>query len=173
MGGAVSELRHAIHAHVLIARHYPAFLEPYLVGKLSHPCMPPIYYTYANMEIVLTTLSLDTVVQFFLRTAETGEGANPDHPVDVLPMDVVTTDKRIFEEASTEIELLVENALVMQTLLRAVETYRSLALAPDLDPLKRWYDPPWRTASNNTRPMPQFLDIRADEVARFQIAVLR
>uniref|UniRef100_K3XAZ3 Uncharacterized protein n=1 Tax=Globisporangium ultimum (strain ATCC 200006 / CBS 805.95 / DAOM BR144) TaxID=431595 RepID=K3XAZ3_GLOUD len=144
MGGAVSELRHAIHAHVLIARHYPAFLEPYLV-----------------------------VVQFFLRTAETGEGANPDHPVDVLPMDVVTTDKRIFEEASTEIELLVENALVMQTLLRAVETYRSLALAPDLDPLKRWYDPPWRTASNNTRPMPQFLDIRADEVARFQIAVLR
>ncbi|KAF1318474.1 hypothetical protein FI667_g13878, partial [Globisporangium splendens] len=144
MGGAMSELRHAIHAHVLIARHYPTFLEPYLV-----------------------------VVQFFLRTAETGEGTDPDCPVDALPMDVVITSKRIFEEASTEIELLVENAHVMQTLLRGIETYHSLTLAPDLDPLRCWYDPPWRSASNNARLMPRFLDIRTDEVARFQIAVLR
>lgn len=32
MGGAVSELRHDIHAHVVIAQHYPRFLEPVLVG---------------------------------------------------------------------------------------------------------------------------------------------
>lgn len=108
-------------------------------------------------------------MQFFLRTAETGEGADPTRPVDEIPMDVVITDKRVFEEASTEIELLVENANVMRTLLDAIETHASLELAPDLDPLKRWYDPPWR----KDKPMPKFLDIPVDEVARFQIAVLR
>lgn len=137
MGGAVSELRHAIHAHVEIAMHYPTFLEPLLV-----------------------------VVQFFLRTAERGEGADPDRPVDELPADVVIADKRVFEEASTEVELLVENPRVMRTLLTAVETYRTLALAPDLDPLKRWYD-------RKDKPMRRFLDIAPHEVPRFQVAVLR
>lgn len=141
MGGAVSELRHSIHAHVVIAQHYPLFLEPFLV-----------------------------VVQFFLRTAETGEGADPDRPVDEIPMDIVITDKRIFAEASTEIELLVENAQVMRTLLRGIQTYRQLTLAPDLDPLRRWYDPPWR---KDNKPMPRFLDIAASDVPRFQVAVLR
>lgn len=109
------------------------------------------------------------MVQYFLRTAETGEGADPDRPVDEIPMDVAITNKRIFEEASTEIELLVENPHVMRTLLQGIQTYRHLELAPDLDPLKRWYDPPWR----KDKPMPKFLDIRSGEVARFQIAVLR
>ncbi|TYZ61930.1 hypothetical protein PybrP1_001372 [[Pythium] brassicae (nom. inval.)] len=140
MGGAVSELRHDIHAHVVIAKHYPTFLEPLLV-----------------------------VVQFFLRTAETGEGADPDRPVDEIPTDVVISDKRVFEEASTEVELLTENAHVMRTLLHAIETHRTLTLAPDLDPLKRWYDPPWR----KEKPMPRFFEISPSDVPRFQIAVLR
>lgn len=110
------------------------------------------------------------VVQFFLRTAETGEGADPDRPVDEIPMDVVIADKCVFEEASTEVELLAENPRVMRTLLRAIEIHHTLTLAPDLDPLKRWYDPPWR---KDKKPMPRFLEIPPSDVPRFQIAVLR
>ncbi|TMW64340.1 hypothetical protein Poli38472_012962 [Pythium oligandrum] len=140
MGGAVSELRSAIYTHVLITKHYPLFLEPYLAA-----------------------------VQFFLRTAESGEGTNQERQIDEIPFDVVITDKRIFEEASTEVELLVENAEVTKALLQAVETYRQLILSPDTDPIRRWYDPPWRKG----RPMPQYVIVPPDEVPRFQVAVLR
>jgi hypothetical protein len=34
MGGAVSELRHQIRDHVAIAKAYPQFLEPYLIGNI-------------------------------------------------------------------------------------------------------------------------------------------
>ncbi|GLE00764.1 hypothetical protein PINS_up009552 [Pythium insidiosum] len=131
MGGAVSELRAEIHTHVLIIKHYPTFLEPYLAA-----------------------------VQFFLRTAERGEGTNSDRAIDDIPIDVVITDKRIFEEASTEIELLVENREVTKVLLQGIETYRQLVLSPATDPLRRWYDLPWR----KDKPMPKFVEKLLEEL---------
>ncbi|KAJ0408150.1 hypothetical protein P43SY_002120 [Pythium insidiosum] len=98
-----------------------------------------------------------------------GEGTSSDRAIDDIPIDVVITDKRIFEEASTEIELLVENPEVTKVLLQAIETYRKLELSPATDPLRRWYDLPWR----KDKPMPKFVEVPADEVPRFQVAVLR
>ncbi|ETN13145.1 hypothetical protein PPTG_08067 [Phytophthora nicotianae INRA-310] len=108
MGGAVSELRGEIHTHVLIVQHYPLFLEPVLAA-----------------------------VQYFLHTAELGEGTNRDNPLEEISMDVVISDKRVFEEASTEVELLSENPAVTEALLHAVRNYRKLELSPDIDPFKR------------------------------------
>jgi hypothetical protein len=141
MGGAVSELRGHIHTHVLIARHYPLLLEPQLA-----------------------------VVQFFLRTAESGEGTDKERPLDDIPTDIVLTDKKLFEEASTEVELLVENGQVMQVLLAAVAQYARMELSPEIDPFRAWYDPPWR---HGRKPMPRFVEISDDQVPRFRIAVLR
>lgn len=84
-------------------------------------------------------------------------------------MDVVITDKRVFEEASTEVELLSETPAVTQALLHAVRNYRKLELSPDIDTFKRWYDPPWR----KNKPFPKFVIVAPDEVQRFRIAVLR
>ncbi|GMF64583.1 unnamed protein product [Phytophthora lilii] len=140
MGGAVSELRGEIHTHVLIVQHYPMFLEPVLAA-----------------------------VQYFLHAAELGEGTNRDNPLEEISMDVVITDKRVFEEASTEVELLSENPAVTEALLHAVRSYRQLELAPDIDTFKRWYDPPWR----KNKPFPRFVTVSPDEVPRFRIAVLR
>ncbi|ETM52547.1 hypothetical protein F442_04003 [Phytophthora nicotianae P10297] len=140
MGGAVSELRGEIHTHVLIVQHYPLFLEPVLAA-----------------------------VQYFLHTAELGEGTNRDNPLEEISMDVVISDKRVFEEASTEVELLSENPAVTEALLHAVRNYRKLELSPDIDPFKRWYDPPWR----KNKPFPKFVIVPPDEVPRFRIAVLR
>lgn len=140
MGGAVSELRSEIHRHVLITQHYPHYLEPYLAA-----------------------------IQYFLRTAESGEGTSKDRPIDELPVDVVITDKKLFEETSTEVELLCENPGVLKSLLQAIETHKTLVLAPTTDPFKRWYDIPFL----NDRPMPKFVEVPEREIPRFRIAVLR
>ncbi|KAG6576471.1 Armadillo-type fold [Phytophthora cinnamomi] len=140
MGGAVSELRGEIHTHVLIVQHYPTFLEPVLAA-----------------------------VQYFLHTAELGEGTNRANPLEEISMDVVITDKQVYEEASTEVEVLSENPAVTEALLHAVRNYRQLELSPDIDTFKRWYDPPWR----NNKPFPTFVVVPPDEVPRFRIAVLR
>ncbi|KAE8887997.1 hypothetical protein PF005_g6359 [Phytophthora fragariae] len=140
MGGAVSELRGEIHTHVLIVQHYPMFLEPVLAA-----------------------------VQYFLHAAELGEGTNRENPLEEISMDVVITDKRVFEEASTEVELLSENPVVTEALLHAVRNYRQLELSPDIDTFKRWYYPPWR----KNKPFPRFVVVPPDEVQRFRIAVLR
>ncbi|RLN89060.1 hypothetical protein BBJ28_00019332 [Nothophytophthora sp. Chile5] len=108
-------------------------------------------------------------MQYFLHTAELGEGTNRANPLEDVPMDVVITDKRVVEEASTEVELLAENLAVTKALLHAVRCYRQLELSPDIDTFKRWYDPPWQ----KTKPMPTFVVVPLDEVPRFQIAVLR
>ncbi|GMF45212.1 unnamed protein product [Phytophthora fragariaefolia] len=108
-------------------------------------------------------------VQYFLHTAEHGEGTNRENPLEEISMDVVITDKRVFEEASTEVELLSENPAVTEALLHAVRNYRQLELSPDIDTFKRWYDPPWR----KNKPFPRFVVVPPDEVARFKIAVLR
>ncbi|KAE9038356.1 hypothetical protein PR003_g5957 [Phytophthora rubi] len=140
MGGAVSELRGEIHTHVLIVQNYPMFLEPVLAA-----------------------------VQYFLHAAELGEGTNRENPLEEISMDVVITDKRVFEEASTEVELLSENPAVTEALLHAVRNYRQLELSPDIDTFKRWYDPPWR----KNKPFPRFVVVPPDEVQRFRVAVLR
>eukprot|EP00644_Phytophthora_capsici_P011434 jgi/Phyca11/9389/fgenesh1_pm.PHYCAscaffold_37_\ len=140
MGGAVSELRGEIHTHVLIVQHYPMFLEPVLAA-----------------------------VQYFLHAAEQGEGTNRNNPLEEISMDVVITDKKVFEEASTEVELLSENPAVTEALLHAVRNYRKLELAPDIDTFKRWYDPPWV----KNKPFPKFVLVAPDEVQQFRIAVLR
>ncbi|KAG2791083.1 hypothetical protein JG687_00001396 [Phytophthora cactorum] len=140
MGGAVSELRGEIHTHVLIVQHYPLFLEPVLAA-----------------------------VQYFLHAAELGEGTNRDNPLEEISMDVVISDKRVFEEASTEVELLSENPAVTEALLHAVRNYQKLELSPDIDTFKRWYDPPWR----KNKPFPKFVVVPPGEVPRFRIAVLR
>ncbi|KAH7474325.1 uncharacterized protein KRP23_8457 [Phytophthora ramorum] len=140
MGGAVSELRGEIHTHVLIVQHYPLFLEPVLAA-----------------------------VQYFLHAAELGEGTNRDNPLEELSMDVVITDKRVFEEVSTEVELLSESPAVTEALLHAVRSYRQLELSPDVDTFKRWYDPPWR----KNAPFPKFAVVPPNEVPRFRTAVLR
>ncbi|OWZ14958.1 hypothetical protein PHMEG_00011491 [Phytophthora megakarya] len=145
MGGAVSNLRGEIHTHVLIAQHYPTFLEP-----------------------VLAVSGL-TAVQYFLHTAELGEGTNRDNPLEEISMDVAITDKRMFEEASTEVELLSEHAGVTEALLHAVTNYRELELSPEIDTFKRWYDPPW----HKQKPFPKFVSVPPDEVQRFRIAMLR
>ncbi|KAL3671302.1 hypothetical protein V7S43_003233 [Phytophthora oleae] len=140
MGGAVSELRGEIHTHVLIVQHYPLFLEPVLAA-----------------------------VQYFLHAAELGEGTNRNNPLEEISVDVVITDKKVFEDASTEVELLSENPAVIEALLHAVRNYRKLELAPDIDTFKRWYDPPWV----KNKPFPKFVLVAPDEVQRFRIAVLR
>ncbi|KAG7380614.1 hypothetical protein PHYPSEUDO_007008 [Phytophthora pseudosyringae] len=140
MGGAVSELRGEIHTHVLIVQHYPMFLEPVLAA-----------------------------VQYFLHAAEQGEGTNRDNTLEEISVDVVITDKRVLEEASTEIEVLSENPGVTEALLHAVRNYRKLELSPDVDTFKRWYDPPWR----KNKPFPKFVIVPPEEVQRFRIAVLR
>ncbi|KAG7396204.1 hypothetical protein PHYBOEH_002645 [Phytophthora boehmeriae] len=140
MGGAVSELRGEIHTHVLIVQHYPTFLEPVLAA-----------------------------VQYFLQTAEQGEGTNCENPLEDISTDVAITDKRVLAEASTEVELLGENPAVTEALLHAVRNYRQLELSPDIDTFKRWYDPPWR----KNKPMPKFVVVPPNEVPRFRIAVLR
>lgn len=86
-----------------------------------------------------------------------------------IPIDIVITDKRVFAEASTEVELLVENVGVTKTLLHAIATYNQMEMAPELDPIRRWYDPPWR----KDKPMPSFVEIPRDEISRYQILVLR
>jgi hypothetical protein len=108
-------------------------------------------------------------VQYFLHAAELGEGTNRDNPLQEISMDVVITDKRVFEEASTEVEVLSENPAVTDALLHAVRNYRQLELSPDVDTFRRWYDPPWRTS----KPFPKFIIVPPDEVPRFRIAVLR
>ncbi|DAZ96815.1 TPA: hypothetical protein N0F65_007076 [Lagenidium giganteum] len=141
MGGGVSELRGEIHRHVLIAKHYPLFLEPNLA-----------------------------VMRYFLRTAEEGEGADKDRPIDDMPMDfVITNKKKIFEEASTEVELLVENTGVTKVILNAIQHFHELELAPEFDPFHRWYDPPWR----KQKKMRRYLELAPTEVPRFRVAVLR
>ncbi|KAF4044842.1 hypothetical protein GN244_ATG02755 [Phytophthora infestans] len=140
MGGAVSELRGEIHTHVLIVQHYPLFLEPVLAA-----------------------------VQYFLHTAELGEGTDRDNPLEEISMDVVISDKRVLEEASTEVELLSEHSAVTEALLHAVRNYRKLELSPDLDTFRQWYDPPWR----KNKPFPKFVIVPPDEVPRFRIAILR
>lgn len=111
-------------------------------------------------------------MQYFLRTAEKGEGADCERELEAVGADeAITNKKKLFEEASTEVELLVENGEVMRALLLAVRTCGSLELAPDLDPCRRWFDPPWQAESR--RPMKRFLDVPADELPRFRTAVLR
>lgn len=141
MGGAVSELRGAIHTHVVIAQHYPLLLEPCLAA-----------------------------VQFFLRTAESGEGADRERPLDDISTNEVMTNHCLFEEASTEVELLVENTQVMRVLLHTITSYAKLELSPLNDPFNQWYDPPWRVGK---KPMPKYVEVPDDQVPRFRIAVLR
>ncbi|KAJ8525888.1 hypothetical protein ON010_g15241 [Phytophthora cinnamomi] len=112
---------------------------------------------------------LVAAVQYFLHTAELGEGTNRANPLEEISMDVVITDKQVYEEASTEVEVLSENPAVTEALLHAVRNYRQLELSPDIDTFKRWYDPPWR----NNKPFPTFVVVPPDEVPRFRIAVLR
>ncbi|EEY58084.1 uncharacterized protein PITG_00696 [Phytophthora infestans T30-4] len=106
---------------------------------------------------------------YFLHTAELGEGTDRDNPLEEISMDVVISDKRVLEEASTEVELLSEHSAVTEALLHAVRNYRKLELSPDLDTFRQWYDPPWR----KNKPFPKFVIVPPDEVPRFRIAILR
>lgn len=168
MGGAVSELRAEIHAHALLVRHYPTLLEPVLAGRLPHtPLTAPRHSPCRG--------GLSSAVQFFLRTAEAGEGADGERALEDPAMDLVIADKQrlLVDEASTEVELLAENPAVMRALLLAVRDWRLLALSPDIDPRLRWYDPPWQRGERRDRPMPRPLEVPEDEVPRFRTAVLR
>lgn len=164
MGGGVSALRSEIERHVQLTKNYPDFLEPYVVGESSvrYVCGAGMYMTFMLVARIVA-------VQYFLRTAESGEGADHDRTLEDIPVDIAITDKRVFAEASTEVELLVENVGVTKALLHAIATYNQMELAPELDPIRRWYDPPWR----KNKPMPTFVEVPSDEIARYQILVLR
>jgi hypothetical protein len=109
------------------------------------------------------------VVQFFLNIAEEGEGLSREKRIDeVNPIDP-NGNHRLFEEASTEVELLVENPLVLDVILYALNHYTTLELSPEVDPNRKWYDPPWRKAKK----MQKYAEIPADEVTRYRTAVLR
>lgn len=116
-----------------------------------------------------------TAVQFFLRTAESGEGADRERALEDPSMDLVIADRQrlLFEEASTEVELLAENPAVLGALLLAVRDWRLFELSPEINPRLRWYDPPWQRGERRTRPMPRPLEVPEDEVPRFRTAVLR
>lgn len=141
MGNSISELQNNIKYHVKIAKKYSIYLEPVLKS-----------------------------VQFFLEIAEQGEGIKKDDEEDEQN-EKEYRNKIDLSFISTEVELLAEDKKVIDILLYAIASYRSLILAPKVDPFGDNYT--CISWIRKEKLMPIFAVINEKDLERYRISVLR